>query len=513
MEATSELNLKVYDIFKEFMTGITKLEELGNAANTFLLRFQQGLCLLKRSPMLTSSTLIKNNETRRLKSYIDSGCINIDDAAKSTKASQSLLSELERLTDEAALAIETATTMQLDVESCDEFRQVTSDEENEIVHFLQEPEVTEYATVVAVVYSMVKQNYVMQFCADLGGIFVAACDDVATKKKKMEYRNKLVLAPMVRVGTLSFRMLAAEYGADITYGEEIIDHKLVKCQRRINVSSGTTEFVEKGTENVVFSTCDEERERVVFQMGTSDAVRALKAAEIVCKDVAAVDINMGCPKAFSIQGGMGAALLTKPELIHDILATLKRNLDVPVTCKIRLLKSPADTVELARRIEKLGVPALAVHGRKVADRPRDPAKWDEIADVIAALSIPVIANGDVLEYDDFSRIKTATGAASVMVARGAMWNASVFSPKGKSHWEDVKKKYIRKSILWNNDVKSTKYTIKEMIAHHSCLELAEGKSLNKADTLADIAKLYELEDYYWTVKNIRPLTHDLDYVL
>ncbi|CAN7099206.1 unnamed protein product [Brassica rapa subsp. narinosa] len=560
MEARSELNLKVYDIFKEFMTGITKLEELGNAANTFLLRFQQGLCLLKRSPMLTSSTLIKNliksNETRRLKSYIDFGCINIDDAAKSTKAlhtsisglsdhlinAQSLLSELERLTDEAALAIETATTTQLDVESCDELRQVTSDEENEIVHFLQEPEVTEYATVIAVVYNMVKQNYVMQekivrslslktsfdeldtytmmwslrpfFCADLGGIFVAACDDVATKKKKkMEYRNKLVLAPMVRVGTLSFRMLAAEYGADITYGEEIIDHKLVKCQRRINVAYGTTEFVEKGTENVVFSTCDEERERVVFQMGTSDAVRALKAAEIVCKDVAAVDINMGCPKAFSIQGGMGAALLTKPELIHDILATLKRNLDVPVTCKIRLLKSPADTVELARRIEKLGVPALAVHGRKVEDRPRDPAKWDEIADVVAALSIPVIANGDVLEYDDFSRIKTATGAASVMVARGAMWNASVFSPKGKSHWEDVKKKYIRKSILWNNDVKSTKYTIKEMIAHHSCLELAEGKSLNKADTLADIAKLYELEDYYWTVKNIRPLTHDLDSVL
>ncbi|KFK22445.1 hypothetical protein AALP_AAs41087U000100, partial [Arabis alpina] len=50
----------------------------------------------------------------------------------------------------------------------------------------------------------------------------------------MDYENKLVLAPMVRVGTLSFRMLAAEYGADITYGEEIIDHKLVKCQRRIN---------------------------------------------------------------------------------------------------------------------------------------------------------------------------------------------------------------------------------------------------------------------------------------
>ncbi|KAK4361576.1 hypothetical protein RND71_020528 [Anisodus tanguticus] len=102
---------------------------------------------------------------------------------------------------------------------------------------------------------------------------------------------------------------------------------------------------------------------------------------------------MGYPKSFSISGGMGAALLSKPELIHDILTTLRRNLDVPVTCKIRLLKSPHDTVELARQIERTGVTALAVHGRKVPDRPRDPAKWNEITD--AALSIPVIANGDV----------------------------------------------------------------------------------------------------------------------
>ncbi|KAF5950471.1 hypothetical protein HYC85_012464 [Camellia sinensis] len=61
---------------------------------------------------------------------------------------------------------------------------------------------------------------------------------------------------------------------------------------------------------------------------------------------------MGCPKSFSISGGMGAALLTKPELIHDILTTLKRNLDTLVTCKIQLLKSSKDTVELAWRIEK-----------------------------------------------------------------------------------------------------------------------------------------------------------------
>lgn len=312
----------------------------------------------------------------------------------------------------------------------------------------------------------------------------------------MDYRNKLVLAPMVRVGTLPFRLLAAEYGADITYGEEIIDHKLLKCERRVNYVIGSTDIVEKGTENIVFRTCPEERNRVVFQMGTSDAVRALRAAELVCKDVAAVDINMGCPKSFSLSGGMGAALLAKPELIHDILTTLKRNLDTPVTCKIRLLKLSQDTVELARRIEKTGISALAVHGRRIADRPRDPAKWSEIADVVAALSIPVIANGDAFEFEDFGRIKAATGASSVMVARGALWNASIFSPNGKIPWEDVKREYIRKSILWDNDTKSTKHTLKEMIMHYSCLEYPEGKAVIKSETLGDLAKLYGEGKYY-----------------
>ncbi|MBA0793919.1 hypothetical protein Gohar_018296 [Gossypium harknessii] len=220
----------------------------------------------------------------------------------------------------------------------------------------------------------------------------------------------------------------------------------------------------------------------------------------LCKDVAAVDINMGCPKSFSVSGGMGAALLTKPDLIHDILTTLRRNIDTPVTCKIRLLKSSQDTVELARRIEKTGVSALAVHGRQVADRPRDPAKWNEIADVVSALTIPVIANGDVFEYDDIQRIKVATGASSVMVARGALWNASIFSPNVKAHWEDVKKEYVRKSILWDNDVKSTKHTLKEMIMHYSCLEFPEGKAIIKSQNLVDLAKVYGDEEYYESVR-------------
>jgi tRNA-dihydrouridine synthase 2 len=107
-----------------------------------------------------------------------------------------------------------------------------------------------------------------------------------------------------------------------------------------------------------------------------------------------------------------------------------------------------------------------------------------------------------------------------MVARGALWNASIFSAKGKLPWEDVKRAYVRKvsflrptlfflsnvfrcsllsaylkmvlifvgqSILWDNDLKSTKQTLKEMIMHYSCLELAEGKAVIKAENLGDLA--------------------------
>ncbi|XP_061361067.1 uncharacterized protein LOC133304987 isoform X3 [Gastrolobium bilobum] len=320
----------------------------------------------------------------------------------------------------------------------------------------------------------------------------------------MEYYNKLVLAPMVRVGTLPFRLLAAQYGADITYGEEIIDHKMVKCERRINELIGSTDFVEKGTENVVFRTCDQEKNRVVFQIGTSDAVRALTVAQLVCNDVAAIDINMGCPKSFSLSGGMGAALLSKPELIHDILTTLRRNLSTPVTCKIRLLKSPHDTVELARRIEKTGVSALAVHGRKVPDRPRDPAKWSEIADIVSALSIPVIANGDVFEYDDIQRIKSATGVIG-HTPRLSLPNSCL----------GTSLHIILLCILWDNDLKSTKQTLKEMIMHYSCLEFPEGKAVIKSESLADLAgrigfnstwkELYGQEQYYQLIKADRYL--------
>lgn len=81
--------------------------------------------------------------------------------------------------------------------------------------------------------------------------------------------------------------------------------------------------------------------RNVLQLGASDSVSALKAAEVAARDFTVVDINMGCPKHFSVHAGMGAGLLKTPEVAADIIQTLKRNLSVPISCKIRWAATPS----------------------------------------------------------------------------------------------------------------------------------------------------------------------------
>lgn len=244
----------------------------------------------------------------------------------------------------------------------------------------------------------------------------------------MDFRDVMVLAPMVRVGTLPMRVLALSYGADVVYSEEIIERNLMDAERVENDRCGTVDFVAKKGGYAVLRTSKEERGRVVVQLGTADPIMALRAAETVYRDVAGIDVNMGCPLPYSTKGGMGSALLRKPDLVHDILSTLRRNLPsgFSVTGKIRLLEDPSDTIELARRIEASGVTALAVHARYVSDRPKIPAKWDHLRVVRDSVQIPLIANGDVSSHEDAKALRAMSGADGVMIARAAQNNPSVF---------------------------------------------------------------------------------------
>uniref|UniRef100_A0A4W6EHK9 Dihydrouridine synthase 2 n=1 Tax=Lates calcarifer TaxID=8187 RepID=A0A4W6EHK9_LATCA len=314
---------------------------------------------------------------------------------------------------------------------------------------------------------------------------------------RLSFSNITALAPMVRVGTLPMRLLALDYGADVVYCEELIDIKMAQCQRVENEVLQTVDFVAPD-DRVMFRTCERERDRVVFQMGTADPDRALTVAKLVEKDVAAVDVNMGCPKEYSTKGGMGAALLSDPDKIEAILRKLVAGVSVPVTCKIRILPSLEETISLVQRIQKTGVTAVAVHGRFKEERPRHPVHCDYIQAVAQAVSIPIIANGGSLDLvktnTDIEEFRKATGASSVMLARAAMWNPSVFSSQGLLPVETVMEEYLKYAIRYDNNAFNTKYCLCQMLRDK--VESPLGKQVQAAQTNAEISEAYGLQEFY-----------------
>uniref|UniRef100_UPI00254141F8 tRNA-dihydrouridine(20) synthase [NAD(P)+]-like n=1 Tax=Euleptes europaea TaxID=460621 RepID=UPI00254141F8 len=311
------------------------------------------------------------------------------------------------------------------------------------------------------------------------------------------FRNKAILAPMVRVGTLPMRLLTLDYGADIVYCEELIDLKMLQCKRIVNEVLGTVDFVTPN-ERVVFRTCEREKDSVVFQMGTADAERALAVARLVENDVAGIDVNMGCPKEYSTKAGMGAALLSDSDKIESILTTLVQGICKPVTCKIRILPSTEETLSLVKKIEKTGVAAIAVHGRKKEERPQHPVHCDVIKAISEAVSIPVIANGGshdfIKEHSDLEAFRQATAASSVMVARAAMWNPSIFQKEGSRPLNDIIQEYIKYAVWYDNHYTNTKYCLCQMLREQ--LENAQGKKLHAAQSLEEICEIFGMSSFY-----------------
>lgn len=323
-------------------------------------------------------------------------------------------------------------------------------------------------------------------------------DDNRISKREMSlcYKGKAILAPMVRVGTLPMRLLALKYGADIVYAEEIIDFKILKTTRIENKLLGTVDFVlTDGT--VVFRTCDAEKQRVVFQMGTADPERALKVAKLLENDVAGIDVNMGCPKDYSCKGGMGAALLTQPDTVRKILTTLVQGVSKPVTCKIRILPTVEETIAFAKMVEETGIVAVAVHGREKHERSRDPVHINVIREVAKAVSIPVIANGVSLminTYKDIEKYRQETGCSSVMLARAAQWNPSIFRKEGRLSASEVITEYIKLAINFDNNFGNTKYCLQRLL--HEDTTSTEALQLLHAKEMLEICEIWNLTSYY-----------------
>lgn len=316
------------------------------------------------------------------------------------------------------------------------------------------------------------------------------------------------MAPMVRVGTLPARIQALQYGADIVFCEEVIDHRILTCKRIWNDKLGTVDFQLEDDEAspVIFRTCPAiEKHALVFQMGTSQAQRALSAAKMVEDLVSAVDVNMGCPKAYSIKGGMGAALLTQTDKVKDILTTLVNGLNIPVTCKIRLLGSDHDvdveaTKSFVRACCSTGIAGITVHGRTREERPRHPNHDDDIAmlkEIATEYGIPLVANGGsnvIKKREDVQAFRLATNADSVMLARAAMWDLSIFRKEGPLPREHVVTDYLRLCVRYDNSTQNTKYVVQQMLQEHS--DSSKGRAIQHSATIREVCCAWEIEDVY-----------------
>lgn len=289
----------------------------------------------------------------------------------------------------------------------------------------------------------------------------------------LTYSGSLCLAPMVRSGELPTRLMALKYGADLVWSPEYIDKKVKDCTRVENKSSGTIDYVESGRgykSSVIFRTMRSvEQGKLIFQLGSADPELAVAAATKVIQDVDGIDLNCGCPKPFSTHAGMGAALLSTPDLLTLILKNLVEKVGIPhekpISAKIRLLdsKDPQPTLDLVEKICQTGVSNITVHCRTREMRNRDVPIRDFVSKIYSTVekhNVSLIINGAFRCRKEFQQFQNSVGNFKIggMIAEAAESNPTVFS-ETPSAWRIVLKEFIETCISCDNHPANSKFIL------------------------------------------------------
>lgn len=224
----------------------------------------------------------------------------------------------------------------------------------------------------------------------------------------------LLLAPMAGYTDRAMRTVCAEQGAALAYTEVV---QAVAIARRIPVSMHCiTRSAEEGP--------------LVGHLYGSDPRAMAEAARVMegSGEFVAIDINCGCPVRKIVAKGAGAALMRQPELIAEIVGSVREAVSLPVMVKTRLGFSPEEhNAELIGRLAAdAGADAIACHARYASARHSGPADWEALGRLKQALDIPVIGNGGVVDAHSARTMLAASGADAVMIGRGAVGNPWIF---------------------------------------------------------------------------------------
>jgi len=225
--------------------------------------------------------------------------------------------------------------------------------------------------------------------------------------------GKIFLAPMADVTNLAFRMLCKKHGAALTYSEMISADAILHDNTR--------------TDYLGLS-CNEEKPFGIQLFGNS-ADTIAKASSIIEEKYAPdiIDINFGCPSNVLVKYGYGSALLNSPEKIREVVSNVCRKVDTPVTVKMRVLPDIKKTLNIASIVEDAGASAITVHGRTQAQQYSGKADHEYTRNIKDELSIPVIANGDIVDGLSAKYVIDYTGCDALMIGRAAMGNPYIFS--------------------------------------------------------------------------------------
>ena len=311
----------------------------------------------------------------------------------------------------------------------------------------------------------------------------------------IEVANPLFLAPMAGVTDWAFRTVCAELGAGVTVTEMVSSRALVYKDKK------SAKLLRKNEGSI----CGAQ----IF--GNDPAIMAegaRLALEISGCDF--IDINMGCPMPKIANSGDGCGLMRTPELAEQIVAAVTKAVDVPVTVKCRLGwdKGSINVLDFTRRMEQSGASMVAVHGRTRSMLYTGTADWDMIRKVKDQLSIPVIANGDIIGGEAAVKCLKRTGADGLMIGRSVFGDPWIF--------EEVKaalagEEYAGRPILKDRiavAVKQFQLSQQDHGEHIACLEARKhfawylrGVS-HSSFYKKEISSLNTMEDIYRVAKDV-----------
>lgn len=232
------------------------------------------------------------------------------------------------------------------------------------------------------------------------------------KIKNLETKTDIFLAPMAGYTDVAFREQCKKYGAGLTTTEMVSAKGLL--------------YDSEKTKRLLFTSPLEDIKSVQI-FGHEPDVIAKACSNELLKDFDIIDINMGCPATKIVKNGDGSKLMTNFALAEQIVKSAVMATDKPITVKMRLGYDKNVAVEFAKMLEKAGASAIAVHGRLATQGYAGDVDYKSIAEVKKTVSIPVIANGNIVDEKSYQEVLKITNADAVMIGRAAVGDPYIFA--------------------------------------------------------------------------------------